>query len=112
MHPSRVGCRLLLVAFWPAAWLAADARLPPTAHTGGFSEVTCARCHTGPVNPPGGRVVITPPPSYTPGSTVPIQVTIQDPTMTRWGFELSARFSNGTQAGTLESREQQSTVRT
>jgi len=111
MHPIRVGCALMLAAIWPAAWLTADARFPPGAHTGGFSEPTCARCHTGPVNPPGGRVTVNPPPSYKPGDTVPIQVTVQDTTMTRWGFELSARFSNGAQAGTLESREPQSTVR-
>lgn len=110
MHPSRVG-GLLLATVWSVAWLTADARLPPTALTGGFSEPTCARCHTGPVNPPGGRVIINPPQSYLPGSTVPIQVTIQDTMMTRWAFELSARFSNGAQAGTLESREPQTTVR-
>lgn len=110
MRPIRV-CGLLLAALWPGAWLAADANIPPAAHTGGFSEPTCARCHIGPVNPPGGRVTINPPPSYTPGATVPIQVTIQDTTMVRWGFELSARFSNGSQAGSFESREEQSTVR-
>jgi len=110
MHP-RVGCVLLLAVVWPATWLAADAILPPPAHTGGFSEPTCARCHTGQVNPPGGRVSIDTPLSYEPGSTRKIQITVEDATLTRWGFELSARFSNGAQAGTLESREPQSTVR-
>ncbi len=112
MRPIRVSCSLILAALWMVSMLAADARLPPAAHTGGFSEPTCARCHPGPVNPPGGRVLVNPPPSYVPGSTVPIQVTIQDTMMVRWGFQLSARFSNGTQAGSFESREQQSTVRT
>lgn len=113
MHPNRVCYGLLLVVLWPGVWLAAGAKLPPAALTGGFSEPTCAACHTGPVNPPGGRVTINPPLSYIPGSApVPIQVTIQDTGMNRWGFELSARFGNGTQAGTLESREQQTTVRT
>src|SRR5258705_10200691 len=113
-RPNRMGCSLIGAVLWPAAWLAANAGLPPPGYTGGFSEPTCAQCHTGPVNPPGGKVTIDSPLSYTPGSTMPIRVTIQDSTLqgsTRWGFELSARFSNGAQAGTLESREQQTAVR-
>jgi uncharacterized protein (TIGR03437 family) len=79
----------------------ADAARPPAAHTGGFGEPNCTRCHTGSVNPSEGRIVLTAPAVYSPGMQFPVQVSIADPTGLRWGFELSARFANGTQAGTL-----------
>ena len=71
---------------------------PPLAHTGGFGEPTCRVCHDG---GGGGRVTIGQPETYTPGATVPISVTIESNSRSRWGFELSARFQNGTQAGNL-----------
>ena len=36
---------------------------------------------------------------YTPGITQTLQVSITDPGALAWGFELSARFLNGSQAG-------------
>jgi uncharacterized protein (TIGR03437 family) len=77
---------------------------PPLARTGGFGEPTCADCHTGtPLNGGPGSVTIGAPAFYTPGATVPIPVTIQDSSSDRrkWGFELSARFRDGRQAGSL-----------
>jgi len=76
---------------------------PPDAHTGGFGEPTCNECHGTRVNSNGGNVTINGLPSggYTSGNTYPITVTITDSTARRWGFELSARTSDGKQAGTL-----------
>lgn len=76
---------------------------PPPRHTGGFGEPNCAACHIGPVNRASGRVTILRPDVYTPGQSVPITVNIQDtdPGRNRWGFQMSARFRDGRQAGRL-----------
>jgi uncharacterized protein (TIGR03437 family) len=82
--------------------LAANAVNPPLSFTGGFSEPNCTQCHTGTVNPSGGSVAVVGAPAvYTPGSTIPIQVQIVDASAASWGFELSARFTNGSQAGSF-----------
>jgi uncharacterized protein (TIGR03437 family) len=83
---------------------------PPDAHTGGFGEPTCTECHIGTLNNPsfGGRVTIsvssgsTPVTSYTSGATYTVTVTDFDAAQRRWGFELSARKQDATQAGTLQ----------
>ncbi len=92
-----VGVPLVLYAF---------SMVPPAAHTGGFGEPNCteAGCHVdNQANPPGGSVTIGRPDTYTPGATVPITVLIQDSATgrVRWGFQLSARFRSGRQAGSL-----------
>jgi uncharacterized protein (TIGR03437 family) len=75
---------------------------PPLAFTGGYSEPSCTQCHTGTVNPPGGSVSILGVPAvYQPGVTIPLQVQIADAAGASWGFELSARFANGSQAGSF-----------
>lgn len=92
----------------------ADTLLPPLAFTGGFSELNCTRCHGGSANPAGGGVTINPPAAYAPNNTYPLQVTISDASGPQWGFELSARFTNGSQAGSLAVRpgDSNTTVRT
>jgi uncharacterized protein (TIGR03437 family) len=77
---------------------------PPLQRTGGFSEQTCVACHSGtPLNVGPGNVTIGAPASYVPGTTSPITVTIQSSSIDRrkWGFELSARFRDGRQAGSF-----------
>jgi uncharacterized protein (TIGR03437 family) len=71
----------------------------PAGSTGGFGEPTCVQCHTGTLNPASGKVSINAPALYTPGITQTLQVVITDSGAAAWGFELSARFTNGTQAG-------------
>ena len=61
-----------------ASLLSADSSNPPTSTTGGFSEPNCTKCHTGALNPSTGRVTISPPTAYSPNTTSPIQVTIND----------------------------------
>ena len=63
-------------------------------------------CHTGTdVNAGGGSVAVTFPNgmSYTPGVKQHLEVTITDPAMKRWGFELTARTQSDTtqMAGTF-----------
>jgi len=78
---------------------------PPSEHTGGFGEETCAECHIGTaVNGGPGRVVISGAPSaYMSGAVYPITVRVEDPgaDRMRWGFQLSSRTQGGSQAGTL-----------
>ena len=83
---------------------------PPAAHTGGFGEPTCARCHSdGKVNEARGRLVLTGVPEvYTPGQTYRIKISVRHPEIQRAGFQLAARFAEGrragAQAGSLHSR--------
>lgn len=74
---------------------------PPAAHTGGFGEPTCARCHSdSKVNDPRGQLVITGvPESYTPGKTYRIKISARHPEIERAGFQLAARFAEGNRAG-------------
>jgi uncharacterized protein (TIGR03437 family) len=56
-------------------------------------------CHTGtPVNGGGGSVAVSFPNgmTYTPGTKQHLVVTITDPAMKRWGFELTARTQSDT----------------
>src|SRR6267154_564610 len=66
----------------------------------------CTPCHSG-TTPTGGGVVINFPSgmtSYTPGGpAIPMSVTVTDPTLTEWGFQLNARLATNlaTQEGTF-----------
>jgi uncharacterized protein (TIGR03437 family) len=78
---------------------------PPSEHTGGFGEQTCAECHVGTeVNGGAGRVIVSgAPTAYMAGAVYPITVRVEDPgpDRMRWGFQLSARTEGGAQAGNL-----------
>src|ERR1700674_2481021 len=74
-------------------------------HTVPLGANTCAGsgCHTSNGSP--GSAVVTGCPSgmtYTPGTPIPLTVTVNDTTQTRFGFELTARLTSNTasQAGT------------
>lgn len=76
---------------------------PPLAHTGGFREPTCQECHQDEaLNPPGGSLRIDSLPArWRPGETYRVVVTVSRAQLERAGFELAARFADGTQAGAL-----------
>jgi len=90
----------------PLALVASVNSLVP-ARTGGFGEMTCHQCHsTGPLNDPAGRLTLAGvPDSYTPGQRYPITVTVVHPQLVRAGFQLSARFETGDQAGGFEAAD-------
>jgi Reeler domain len=69
--------------------------------TGGFGEQTCHLCHLdNPMNAPGGAVVLDGiPPSFMPGQTYPVTITIRREGLRRGGFEIAARFAGGRQKG-------------
>lgn len=105
-RPSRrlwSGRLLLLIAAIPIV-LVGFSTTPPASHTGGFGEPTCQACHGTGLNVGNGQVTIEVSnvfTGYPSNSTVPVTVTVNDPTAVHWGFELSARTQGGQQAGTL-----------
>ena len=75
--------------------------------TGGFQEQSCNSCHSS-FELNQGRTLggvfhlAGVPKIYSPGMTYPVTVIIGQPSQSRWGFELSTRFSaSGQQAGEL-----------
>ncbi len=109
---QRLGVVLLLVC--PVLTFAHNDPVPPLEnfYTGSkifTGDSVCYSCHNqGTANQ--GNVKLTfngdgSATSYTPGATIPINIVITDTAGGRprptWGFELAARFSNGSAAGTL-----------
>lgn len=95
---------LALVCAMPLVVFASVNSLVP-ARTGGFGEMTCHQCHsTNPLNDPAGRLTLAGiPPSYTPGQRYLITVTVAHPQLVRAGFQVTARFEAGDNAGTFGS---------
>lgn len=81
----------------PAPMLPAPALYPanpPTAHTGGFGERSCQTCHREEDADSGvGSVTL----ATDPDGWIAVEMT--HPGMVKAGFQLTARFEDGTQAG-------------
>lgn len=73
------------------------------AFTGGFGEETCRSCHFDyPLNYKEGTLQVEGfPGSYERGQSYTIRIHVKRPDLAKAGFQLSARFSDGRQAGTL-----------
>lgn len=76
---------------------------PPAAHTGGFGEPTCTQCHMqAEPNTGAGKVIVEGlPEAWEAGASYTLTVTVTQPGLAGGGFQLAARFNNGTQAGTF-----------
>lgn len=76
---------------------------PPSGHSGGFGEPTCAACHFGGLeNPVDGLFdIVGLPNAAQADSTYRLEVVLRLPSMKRSGFQLTARLADGTQAGTF-----------
>ncbi|MBC8312378.1 MAG: hypothetical protein H8E72_08725 [Candidatus Marinimicrobia bacterium] len=85
---------------------------PPNAVTGAPGEGTCRNCHsTYTLNSGSGDVeILGIPDAVIAGETYQLQVKVSHPTLTRWGFEVAAKFSNNTQAGSLEVSDNTHTI--
>jgi uncharacterized protein (TIGR03437 family) len=72
---------------------------PPIKRTGGVDgNINCTACHRtyAPANSdPAGSVTISNLNPYVPGTLQTLQVTVQHPQASRWGFQLTARFVTG-----------------
>jgi hypothetical protein len=73
----------------------------PGAYTGGFGEQTCHSCHFDfQVNDPRGSLTVEGPDSlYTPSTPYEFTLTLQSERLLIGGFQLTARFEDGSQAG-------------
>lgn len=86
---------------------------PPPGYTGALGEPNCTACHVGAVNPAGGRVeILFPdmPSGYIPGAKLRVQVRITDSSARGYGFQLTARLSNGSRAGSFSSLDASTAV--
>jgi hypothetical protein len=100
--------KLMIIVAASAAALAAT-RLPLSltgplpAHTGGFGEPTCHACHFDyALNETDLAVTLDSLPAvYEPQRTYRLQLRVQHPELKRGGFQISARFEDGTPAGSF-----------
>ena len=95
----------LTALMWLAAAFFADyPEAPPLAHTGGFGEPTCQRCHfDGPLNDPTGTLTLGGiDDDLSAGKRYRLEVRLARPGLRRGGFQLAARFEDGQQAGGFE----------
>ena len=73
---------------------------PPLAHTGGFGEPTCLRCHADSPGDSAARLTLDgAPANCAPARTYPLTLRLVRAGMARAGFQMSARFTEGTGAG-------------
>lgn len=72
--------------------------------TGGFGEQTCHSCHFDyDLNMGGGSLSIEGlPDRYEPGSSYKIEVRVESERLENGGFQMTARFDDGNQAGKFE----------
>ena len=91
---------IFLVLLGPFALLAFTDG-PDPAKTGGFGEPTCLECHDdNGLNDASGRMSLSGiPEMYAPGKDYTITVTLARPGLARAGFQLAARFDQGSSAG-------------
>lgn len=76
---------------------------PPPGHTGGFGEPTCQTCHFDrETNAGPGKLRIDGiPQTFEPGREYTLAIELRSPDLRAAGFQIAARFQDGTQAGTL-----------
>jgi hypothetical protein len=73
----------------------------PGAFTGGFGEQSCHSCHFDyEINDPRGSLTVEgPDTNYTPSTPFDFTLTLQSERLAIGGFQLTARFEDGSQAG-------------
>lgn len=110
MHDdARVAAALAIVCLTSALLLGsassgrAERERPPPGYTGGFSEPSCHECHfQADVNAgPGTLTIDGLPAAYEPDISYTITITLAQKGLAAGGFQMSARFGDGTQAGHL-----------
>jgi hypothetical protein len=76
---------------------------PPTAHTGAFGEPSCQTCHfDSDLDSGTGRLLLSGVPDlYVPGREYPLTVLLVQVHLNAAGFQLTARFHDGHQAGAI-----------
>jgi hypothetical protein len=84
-----------------AAQLPFSSQGPQPGHTGAFGEPDCRACHYDyPLNEPGATITLDSLPlHYTPADTYSLRLLVRHAELKRGGFQLTARFEDGTPAG-------------
>jgi hypothetical protein len=85
----------------PLAWMSlSHAEGPPNGRTGGFGDPSCHECHLGfDLNLGGSLSIEGLPAAYEPGASYVLSVVLRSTEMTSAGFQMAARFADGTAAG-------------
>lgn len=99
LAPAAVASALLAgVAAVDAGFMA---EAPPAGFTGGFDEDSCVFCHTGnDINAFGGEVRVEGlPRAYRPGEEYLLTVVLRADETSVAGFQLAARFADGSRKG-------------
>lgn len=98
-----LACAVGALLLGSAASGRAERDRPPPAHTGGFSEPTCTGCHfDAAVNTGTGTLSVDGlPTTYEPGGTYTLTLTLAQKDLRAGGFQMSSRFEDGSQAGSL-----------
>ncbi len=105
---------LLLAPVLPA--VAANENGAPPGMAGGLGERTCLLCHRGnAVNDPAGSLQLGGiPPSYSPGRTYVVTITLTRSDLAKAGFQIASRFAEGAdqgkEAGTWEPGDERTKV--
>jgi hypothetical protein len=96
-------CCTLTATLLAAAEPRATRDRPPAGHSGGFGEPTCQACHDDAAADTGaGRLAVSGVPDrWEPGRTYLLTVRLSHPGMRAAGFQLTVRFEDGSQAGSL-----------
>jgi FlgD Ig-like domain len=87
---------------------------PPNERTNAPGEGNCTACHSSfALNSGTGTLAVTGPiVSYVPGQSYDLQVELQDPDASRWGFEFTIIGADGNEIGSLTSLDGQTQVGT
>jgi len=108
MKASR--CRIQVLGFFACGlfvcdvpWVIANSGGPNPGYTGAPNELTCSTvgCHTPTVSRAGSVSLSGLPATYAPGTTYGLTLTVND-TGSRFGFQLTAIQSSGSQAGSFQ----------
>src|SRR5438093_4684641 len=104
MKRLKLAALIILITIFSALQLtSANTGSPPLGQTNAPGEQNCSSCHnTFGLNVGNGRILLLGAPrEYKPGETYSIQVTIEDPLASSWGFEVTAINDKGDRAGTF-----------
>lgn len=82
------------------------------AYTGGFGEQSCHSCHFDyDLNQPEGELSVSGiEQGFEPGRNYKIQIQVKREDLSRAGFQMTARFEDGSQAGQFEVTEELTTT--
>jgi hypothetical protein len=104
MKGLKLAALLILLSLFGLLNLAsANSGNPPLGSTSAPGEQNCTACHNSfGLNTGNGRIsIINVPREYKPGQTYNLEISLQDPNASNWGFQLTILNEKGERAGTI-----------